>query len=336
MNDFNKTTTADADGVIASPQPVSTTALAALTASEIDMQVATAHRFPRSIAQFRRDVGDMVTLSESIAQECIYALPRGGKVIEGPSARFAEVILSAWGNSRAGARVISDSGDYVTAQGAFHDLQRNVQITYEVQRRIVDKKGRRFDVDMIGVTANAACSIALRNAVLRGIPRAFWIEMYDAARKTAMGDVKTLPTRRAETFALLQGYGVTKEQAFAKLGVRGEADVGLDHLVTLRGIIMAIKDGETTPEAAFAEDVQQQQQSGDAGSSTQQQRPATPSASTPPPGDVRAKLRAAVGGMKSGAASAPPPPPAGEQEQRPVGVGKPPQFELDDDEGGAP
>ena len=231
---------------------VETGTVALLNKSEIDMQIATAHKYPRSITQFRRDVMDMVTISEAVAQECIYALPRDGKVIEGPSARFAEVVASAWGNSRAGARVVSDQGDFVTAQGVFHDLQKNVAITYEVQRRITSKSGKRFSADMIGVTANAACSIALRNAILKGVPKAFWSDMYEGARQTAMGDVKTLPNRRAEAFKLLQGYGVTKEQVFAKLDVKGEADIGQEQLLILRGIITAIKEGDTTPEQAFA------------------------------------------------------------------------------------
>jgi hypothetical protein len=223
-----------------------------LAKGEIDMQIATAHKYPRSITQFRRDVMDMVTISEAVAQECIYALPRDNKVIEGPSARFAEVVASAWGNSRAGARVVSDQGEFVTAQGVFHDLQKNVAITYEVQRRITSKSGKRFSADMIGVTANAACSIALRNAILKGVPKAFWADMYEGARRTAMGDVKTLPTRRAEAFKLLQGYGVTKEQVLDKLGVEGDADIGQEQLLILRGIITAIKDGDTTPEQTFA------------------------------------------------------------------------------------
>jgi predicted flap endonuclease-1-like 5' DNA nuclease len=195
---------------------------------------------------------DMVTISEAVEQECFYALPRDNKVIEGPSARFAEVVASAWGNSRAGARVVSDQGEFVTAQGVFHDLQKNVAITYEVQRRITGKGGKRFSADMIGVTANAACSIALRNAILKGVPKAFWADMYEGARKTAMGDVKTLPNRRAEAFKLLQGYGVAKEQVLDKLGVKGDADIGQEQLLILRGIITAIKDGDTTPEQAFA------------------------------------------------------------------------------------
>lgn len=225
--------------------------IALLNRSEIEQQIATARRFPRSVKQFRNTTLEMVTLSESIADQCIYALPRDGKVIEGPSARFAEVIASAWGNCRAGARVVDDRGEFVTAQGVFHDLERNVAITYEVQRRITDKHGRRYKPDMIGVTANAACSIALRNAILKGVPKAFWEDMYTAARQVVMGDVKTLANRRADAVTAFQKFGVSQEQLLAKLELKGIEDVGLEHLVVLRGLLTAIKEGDTTPEQAF-------------------------------------------------------------------------------------
>jgi hypothetical protein len=226
--------------------------VALLNKSEIDMQVATAHKYPRSIKRFRDEALAMVTLNENIAQECIYSLPRDGKSIEGPSARFAEVVASAWGNSRAGARVVSDAGDFVTAQGVFHDLERNVAITYEVQRRIVDRQGRRFKPDMIGVTANAACSIALRNAILKGVPKAFWSDMYESARQVAIGDVQTLANRRARALGVLQKMGVQAAQVFTYLGIGGEEDLTLEHLATLFGITTAIKEGDTTPEQAFS------------------------------------------------------------------------------------
>ncbi len=232
--------------------------VALLNKSEIDQQIATAHRYPRSIKSFRDETLAMVTLNEKVASECIYALPRDGKTIEGPSARFAEVVASAWGNSRAGARVVSDQGDFVTAQGVFHDLERNVAITYEVQRRITNKRGERFKADMIGVTANAACSVALRNAILKGVPKAFWSDMYESARAVVMGDFKTLTNRRAEAIKLFLGYGISKEQICATLGVNGEEDINLENLVTLRGILTAIKDGDTTPEQAFGGSAEQQ------------------------------------------------------------------------------
>lgn len=228
--------------------------IALLNKGEIDMQIATAHKYPRSIKRFRDEVQQMVTLNEQVAGECVYALPRDGKTIEGPSARFAEVVASAWGNSRAGARVVNDQGDFVTAQGVFHDLEKNVAITYEVQRRITNKNGQRFKADMIGVTANAACSIALRNAILKGVPKAFWADMYDAARQCIMGDVKTLANRRADAIAVFQRYGVMPAQIFERLDISGEEDITLEHLLTLRGLLTAIKEGDTTAELAFAKD----------------------------------------------------------------------------------
>jgi hypothetical protein len=228
--------------------------VALLNKSEIDQQIATAHRYPRSLAEFRKEMLQMVTLTEKVAGECIYALPRDGKVIEGPSARFAEVAASAWGNARAGARVVNEGNEFITAQGVFHDLERNVAITYEVQRRITDKNGRKYKPDMIGVTANAACSIALRNAILKGIPKAFWSEMYEAARLAAVGDVKSIANKRADAIKAFTVYNVSEAQILARIGRAGVQDITIDDLITLAGFLTAIKDGDSTADSIFAED----------------------------------------------------------------------------------
>lgn len=239
------------DGREISELNVDSNTVALLNRSEIDMQISTAKKYPRSIKNFRNETLQMVTLNEAVADSCIYALPRAGKTIEGPSARFAEVIASAWGNCRAGARVINDDGKFITAQGVLHDLERNVSITYEVQRRITDKNGNRFKDDMVGVTGNAASSIALRNAILKGIPKAFWDEMYQAARATVMGNFQTLANRRSEAMKAFLGLGISAEQVLDKLEVGGIEDITLENLVVLRGLITAIRDGDTTPEMAF-------------------------------------------------------------------------------------
>lgn len=231
----------------------SSATLMALNASEIDMQIATAKKYPRSVKQFRNEAFQMATLTEDIAGECMYSLPRGGKAIEGPSARFAEIVVSAWGNARAGARVISEDDRFVTAQGVFYDLQRNVSITYEVRRRITDRHGNKYKDDMVGVTSNAACSIALRNAILKGIPKAFWKDIYNEARRTAIGDAKTLATKRASMLEAFGKMGVVPERIFSLLAVEGEADITLDNLALLRGTFTAIKDGDTSIEQVFDE-----------------------------------------------------------------------------------
>lgn len=237
---------------VAAPSPQ---ALSLQMRAEIDMQIATAHAFPRSIATFARQARELVTLSEEQAQSCIYSLPRGRgadkTTITGPSARFAELIQYTFKNSRGGGRVIGIEGNFVVAQGVFHDLENNIMVTMEVRRRITDKNGRLFNDDMIGVTGNAAAAIAHRNAVLKAVPKAIWQPVYDLARFTAIGDVKTLDQRRAACLSWFANVGVTVEMVLAKMELGGIEDIGLDELEYLTGIRTAIKDGSITPERAF-------------------------------------------------------------------------------------
>src|SRR4051812_43381291 len=118
------------------------TTIQLMQSAEIDQAISTAHRFPRSIEGFYRDARSLATMNASVAGALSYALKRDGKTITGPSARFAEIIASRWGNCRYGARVLSDDGDFVVAQGVFHDLESNAQVSFEVRRRIIDSKGR--------------------------------------------------------------------------------------------------------------------------------------------------------------------------------------------------
>ncbi len=237
------------DGEVLQPPDIGT--LAMLNKSEIDQQVATAKQYPRSIKLFRDEALGLATLDEQTAAECIYALPRDGKVIEGPSARFAEIMAYSWGNSRAGARVIGEDAEFVTSQGMFFDLEKNVAISYEVKRRITTKSGKRYGADMIGTTSNAASSIALRNAVLKGIPKAIWRPIYDAARKVVAGDFKTLVNRRESALQAFTIYGVTPDMIFRTLGIGGKEDIGLDQLVVLSGFLTALKEQESSVEDIF-------------------------------------------------------------------------------------
>jgi hypothetical protein len=215
-------------------------------------EVATAKQFPRSIQKFTATAVSLATLSEEVSRECIYALPpRDGKIIEGPSARFAEIIAYAWGNCRSGARQVGEDQDYVRAQGVFLDLERNVGTTSEVSRRITNKKNKRYSTDMIAVTSNAACSIAIRNAVLKGIPKACWKPIYDRARQVVAGDARTLATRRTEAVNAFQIFGATPAMVFSLLCVQGIEDITVDHIVTLRGIITSLREGDVSAEEVF-------------------------------------------------------------------------------------
>jgi hypothetical protein len=140
----------------------------------------------------------------------------------------------------------------------FHDLEKNSGLTSEVKRRITNREGKRFSADMITVTANAASSIALRNAIFRGIPKALWISVELEVRKVIAGDAKTMGVRRETVVGLLNKMGVTNEQIFAVLDVHGMSDIGMDEIVTLNGLGNAIREGEMSIEEAFAPEKQVQ------------------------------------------------------------------------------
>lgn len=225
-----------------------------LSRAEIDTQIATARRYPRQISRVAQSILSLATLDEETAEESMYALPRGGKPIQGPSIRFAEIVKTSYGNCRAAARVVHVDRveKVVIAEGVFHDLETNTATRAEVRRRICDKYGKLYKDDMIIVTGNAACSIALRNAILGGVPKALWRKAYDAVQHTIAGDVKTLAETRDRAIKALANFGVTPEQVFTALGVAGIEDITIQHVPTLRGMFATLKNGEATVEEMFS------------------------------------------------------------------------------------
>ena len=100
----------------------------AIERANIDIQIATAKKYPRSLARVKNDILSTATLDEETAESCFYVLPargnEGGKPIQGASVRLAEIAVSCFGNIKAGARIISNDGNFVTAQGICHDVEK--------------------------------------------------------------------------------------------------------------------------------------------------------------------------------------------------------------------
>lgn len=232
--------------------------LVRMVEAEINQQVATAKRFPRSVSRFLVETKTLATVDQPTAEECMYTLPRDGKAITGPSARFAEIVASCWGNCRVDAEVVAVEDKFLVAQGTFYDCERNVGIRVKVQRRITDKNGRRYKDDMIGVTGMAAVSIALRNAVLKGVPKAFWAQVFEGEGgvvQTIRGTNATLADRRAKALDwFAKHYAISAERICAKLEVGGIEDIGLDALLVLNGMRTALKDGDSKVDELFPED----------------------------------------------------------------------------------
>lgn len=232
-------------------ESVAESALSLITKAEIDIQISTAKAFPRSLKMFLDKAMSMATVSESVAESCSYALPRGGKSLEGPTVRLAEIVCSSYGNIRAGARVIANDGKTVTAQGICHDLETNYCVTVEVKRKITDKNGKTYNEDMQVVTGNAACAIAYRNAVFKVVPTALVSDVYDKTKQVARGTEATLPAKRKKALDYLHSIKVTDKQICEVLEIKKVEDIDLDKLDTLRGMVTLIKNGESTVKDLF-------------------------------------------------------------------------------------
>lgn len=253
-------------------QVITGSALETLTRSEIDVQIATAKKYPRgNLAQIKQRIRDLALMDAETAEACVYKLPPraggDGKPIEGPSIRLAEIVASCWGNLRQGSRVIDVGAKTLTAQGVCHDLESNVAIAKECRRGITTKHGKTYGNDMINMTANAACSIALRNAVFSVVPFAMVKPIVEECRRFAVDEEQRrqeeakqerqkgrggsqVDTRKVALAAFVKA-GAKEAEVFRVLGVSSIDDMTAEHVVNLRTLFQAIRDGATTMDEAM-------------------------------------------------------------------------------------
>lgn len=242
------------------------TSLMAVTKAQIDTQIATAHQFPRSLAQFQKRALEMATLDEETAESCIYSRPVGKKknettgaweeqYAEGASIRLAEIVAACYGNIRVQAYIVEQTERFVKCAGEAHDLEANYAGRSETIEATVKRDGTPYSEGQRNVVAKACLSKAYRDAVFKVVPKALCKKIIDAARKTAIGDGATLEKRRDRARAWVTSLKIPEVRVFAALGVKGWSDIGLDKLETLTGLKTAIGDKDITVDEAFPAEI---------------------------------------------------------------------------------
>lgn len=245
--------------------------LEAINRSEVDMQIVTAHKFPRDIEECRKNIEALATMDDAIAYNCFYHLERTDKngqkaVIEGPSVRLAEIISTCWKNLRVAARIIGNDGKTITAQGVCHDLETNVAISVEVKRSILTSKGNTFSQDMQVVVGNAAASIALRNAVCKVVPQVLIKSVVSNIQSKALEHIRKIGVEESwkSWVAYMQNnYRVTEAMMLEYLKKRRD-ELTVEDVQTIVGVFNAIQEGSTTVEETFKKPKEQAKQSEEA------------------------------------------------------------------------
>lgn len=222
----------------------------AVERANIDSQVATAKKYQRDIRKSIDGSIVIATMNQETAQSCGYAIPRGGKLITGPSVHLAKIIVSNWGNLRTEAKVVQVTDDQAISRGTCWDLETNVASAFEVRRSIVDSKGKRFSNDMIVVTGNAANSIAYRNSVFAVIPQAITNRVYEAAQRYITGDLSDsdnlLKKRTSIVNSFKNDYAILEDEVVKLCGKQTVNQISASEISTLIGILQSLKDGDTS------------------------------------------------------------------------------------------
>lgn len=250
--------------------------LEAINRSEIDIQIATAKRYPRNIEQAKQRIMELATQDKDIAYNCFYHLERTENkkdehgqwrevkvVIEGLSVRMAEIIATCWGNLRCASRIIGNDGKQITAQGVCHDLETNVAVSVENNRSILYSSGKTYSQDLQVVTGNAASSIAFRNAVLKVVPKVVIGDIITNIQSKAREQInqRGIPDQWRDCVAAFQKMGVKEDMLLEWLGEgRTRADIVADDIMRLGGVYTAINEGTTTVAEIFTKPKEQKAQ----------------------------------------------------------------------------
>jgi hypothetical protein len=225
------------------------TAQAVVMGSEVENQITTAKKYPRSIKVSIKNAETLATLNKEIAGSCFYVLKRKNpdgteKKIQGKSVRLAEIMASTWQNLKYASRIIEEADDHVIAQGVAWDLENNVSASVEVSRSILTKAGKRYKSDMVNVTKLAAIAIAGRNAIFKVIPIAYCDYIYGLCIKVAVGEKKDLAQRRKIMLEKYQAKGCNKERVLEIVNKKGVSDINAQDLEDLIGMLTAVETGE--------------------------------------------------------------------------------------------
>lgn len=249
MTTPNQNTPAVIDGAIEVVQP---SALEVMQRAEIDLQISTAHKFPRSMQKFAERARAMALIDEDTAASCIYSRPvGGGKFAEGLSVRAAEIVAASFGNLRVAATVIEQTDRYVKARGFAHDLESNYACATEVIESTVKRDGTPYDERMRIVIAKSALAKARRDATFQVVPKALFKAIEGECRKLALGEGQSVSQRRARIVQWITKLAIEPKRVWKMLGIQGEADMTDEHFLTLTGLKTAIAEGEATIDEAF-------------------------------------------------------------------------------------
>lgn len=221
--------------------------------AEVQAQYVIAKRFPRNQHEAYMQILESCK-RPYLAEQAMYAYPRGGQLVEGPSIRLAESMAQSWGNLDCGIREVSQANGVSVAEAYAIDLQTNTRVTkvFHVPHTRDTKKGKQKltdSRDIYELVANQGAR-RLRACILAIIPGDVIEAAVAQCRKTLETSEIPMSEQIKRLVIAFDEIGVKVEHLEARLGHNLDATVPQE-IVTLRGIFKSIKDGMSKREDFF-------------------------------------------------------------------------------------
>lgn len=221
--------------------------------AEVQAAYVIAKRFPRNQHEAFQSIMEACK-RPFLAEQAMYAYPRGGTLVKGASIRLAEAMAQAWGNLDCGVREISQSEGVSVAEAYAIDLQSNTRVTkvFHVKHKRDTKQGSKRltdSRDIYELVANQGAR-RLRACILGIIPGDVVEAAVERCAKTLESSDVPLSEQIRKMIAAFDELGVKVEHLEARLGHNLDAIIPAE-IVTLKGIYKSIKDGMASRDDFF-------------------------------------------------------------------------------------
>lgn len=231
--------------------------------AEVQAQYIIAKRFPRNQHESYQNI--IASCKRPfLAEQAMYAYPRGGQLVTGPSIRLAESIAQTWGNLDCGVKEVSQSNGVSVAEAYAIDLQTNTRIvkTFHVKHERHTRKGKTRLTDPRDIYEMVANQGArrLRACILGVIPGDIIDAAVDQCKRTLESSDVPIGDQIRKMVLAFDELGVKVEHLEKRLGHKLDATIPQE-IVTLKGIFKSIKDGMAKREDFFEIQSKQQEDS---------------------------------------------------------------------------
>ena len=222
--------------------------------AEIHGAITAARAYPRD-QKFAMDRIIMECTRPGLAESAIYAYPRGGEMVSGPSIRLAEAVARQWGNIQFGVNELASNTDETVMQAFAWDLETNVREvrTFTVPKFRHSRKGKTRLEDPRDIYENNANMGArrMRGCILAVIPG----DVVDQAvqqcmltQQNSVGAPHEVLEKMVEAFE--SEFGVPSGAVAKRLGHRLDATTTAE-VLGLKRIYQSLRDGMATPADYF-------------------------------------------------------------------------------------